>query len=160
MEKLSLKKLKILSFLASFISKIKTDEVFNFLSVKYFSKSLLFREISHIRANYCRSYGPSNLLFPFFRYRLGYLDKIQTKIAENSAIYFFESQHQSKSFLKVSSSLTHPPQDQDPLKCFAKLSGNHILMVNFSKLCKYQTFGLIELYNLSKGQLADRIFKL
>ena len=33
-------------------------------------------------------------------------------------------------------------------------------MANFSKFRKYQTFGLIELHNLSKGQLADRIFKL
>ena len=45
-------------------------------------------------------------------------------------------------------------------KFFAKLNGNHILMANFSKFRKYQTFGLIELHNLSKGQLADRIFKL
>ena len=42
---------------------------------------------------------------------------------------------------------------------FVKLNGNHILMANFSKLRKYQTFVLIELHNLSKGQLADRIFK-
>ena len=40
------------------------------------------------------------------------------------------------------------------------MNGNHILMANFSKHRKYQTFGLIELHNLSKGQLADRIFKL
>ena len=33
-------------------------------------------------------------------------------------------------------------------------------MANFSKFHKYQTFGLIELHNVSKGQLADRIFKL
>ena len=33
-------------------------------------------------------------------------------------------------------------------------------MANFSKHFKYQTFGLIELRNLSKGQLADRIFKV
>ena len=33
-------------------------------------------------------------------------------------------------------------------------------MANLSKFCKYQTFDLIELRNLSKGQLADRIFKL
>ena len=46
-----------------------------------------------------------------------------------------------------------------PFKFFAKLNRNHILMVNFSKLRKY-TFGLIELHNLSKGQLPDRIFKL
>ena len=41
-----------------------------------------------------------------------------------------------------------------------KLNGNHILMVNFSKLRKWQTFLLIELHNLSKCQLADIIFKL
>ena len=33
-------------------------------------------------------------------------------------------------------------------------------MANFSKLRKYETFGLIELHNLSKGQVADRKFKL
>ena len=33
-------------------------------------------------------------------------------------------------------------------------------MASFSKFRKYQTFGLIELHNLSKGQLADRVFKL
>ena len=36
-------------------------------------------------------------------------------------------------------------------KFFAKLNRNHILMANFSKLRKYQTFGLTELYNFSKG---------
>ena len=40
------------------------------------------------------------------------------------------------------------------------MNGNYILMATFFKLRKYQTFGLIELHNLSKGQLADRIFKL
>ena len=45
-------------------------------------------------------------------------------------------------------------------KFFAKLKGNYILMATLSKLRKYQTFGLIELHNLSKGQLANRIFKL
>ena len=45
-------------------------------------------------------------------------------------------------------------------KFFAKLNGNHILVANFFKLRKYQTFALIELHNLSKCQLADRIFKL
>ena len=37
-------------------------------------------------------------------------------------------------------------------KFFAKLNGNHILIANFSKPRKYQTFGLIELHNLSKIQ--------
>ena len=89
-EKLPFKKLEILSFLASFISKTKTGDIFNFLSVKYFIKSLLFLKIWHIRVNYCWSYGPSNLLFRFFRYRLGHLDNRQTKTAENSTIIFFE----------------------------------------------------------------------
>ena len=62
--------------------------------------------------------------------------------------------------VKVSSSLTHPPQNDGPSNFFAKLNGNDILMANFSKFRKYQTFGLTELHNVSKGQLADRIFKL
>ena len=62
--------------------------------------------------------------------------------------------------MKLSSSLTHPPQNDGSLIFFAKLNGNHILMANFSKLRKYQRFGLIELHNLSKGLLADRISKL
>ena len=33
-------------------------------------------------------------------------------------------------------------------------------MASFSKFRKYQTFGLIELHNVGKGELADRIFKL
>ena len=37
-------------------------------------------------------------------------------------------------------------------KFFAKLNGNHILIANFSKPRKYQTFGLIELHNLSRIQ--------
>ena len=62
--------------------------------------------------------------------------------------------------MKVSSSLTHPTQNDGPLNFFAKLNENHILMANFSKFRKYQRFGLTELHNVSKGQLADRIFKL
>ena len=45
-------------------------------------------------------------------------------------------------------------------KFFAKLNGNHILLANFSKFYKYQTFGLIELHDVRKGKLADRICKL
>ena len=56
--------------------------------------------------------------------------------------------------------MTHPPQNDGPLIFFAKLNGNQILMANSSSLRKYKTFGLIELHNLSKGWLADRIFKL
>ena len=115
MEKLPFKKSKMLSFLAPFISKIKTADTFNFLSVKYFGKVLLFLKIWHIRVCYCWSYGPSNLLFGFCRYSLGHLNNRQTKIEENLTIHFFESQHQKKCLLKVSSSLTHPSQNNGPL---------------------------------------------
>ena len=47
-----------------------------------------------------------------------------------------------------------------PFEFFPQLKGNLILMTNFSKLRKYQTFGLTKLHNLSKGQLADGILKL
>ena len=151
--------MKILSFLALFSSKIKTADIFNFLSGKYFCKGLLFLKIWHIRVNYCWNYGPSNLLFRFFRYRLGHLDNRQTKIAENSTLNFFLKLTPKKMF-QVSSSLTHPSQNDGPLNFLRNWTDNHILMANFSKLRKYQTFVLIELHNLSKGQLADRIFKL
>ena len=54
-EKRPLKKLKTLSVLTRFISKINKADIFNFLSVKYFGKRLL--------VNYCGNYGLSNLLF-------------------------------------------------------------------------------------------------
>ena len=90
-EKRPFKKLKIFSFLVLFISKIKTADIFNFLSVKYFGKGLLFLKIWLIRVNYCWNYGPSNLLFCFFRFRLGHLNNRQTKIGENSTIYFLKA---------------------------------------------------------------------
>ena len=90
-QKRPFKKMKILSFLASFISKIKTADIFNFLSVKYFGKGLLFLKFWLIRVNYCWNYGPLNLLFRFFRFRLGHLNNRQTKIGENSTIYFLKA---------------------------------------------------------------------
>ena len=85
------KKLKILSFLASFNSKIETTDIFNFLSVRYFGKGLLFLKLWLVRVNYCWNYGPLNLLFYFFRFRLGHLNNRQTKIGENSTIYFLKA---------------------------------------------------------------------
>ena len=79
----------MLSFLAPFISKIRTADIFSFLSVKYFGKDLLFLKIWHIRVIYCWRYGPPNLLFRFFHYRLGHLDNRQTEIVENSKKIFF-----------------------------------------------------------------------
>ena len=91
-EKQPLKKLKILFFLALiyFFLALK----FFFFFVKYFGKGLLFLKIRHIRVKYGWNYGPSNLLFRFFHYSLGHLDKRQAKIVENSTIHFFESYHQ------------------------------------------------------------------
>ena len=113
-EKRPFKKLKILSFLVLF-SKIKTVDFFNFLSVRYFSKGLLFLKTWHIRANYCWNYGPSNLLLRFFRCHLSHVNNRQTKIAEKLTIHFFESQHQNKCVVKVSGCLTCLPQNDDPL---------------------------------------------
>ena len=136
--------MKILSFLAPFISKIKTADIFNFLSVKYFGKGLLFLKIWHIRVNYCWSYGPSNLLFRFFRYRLGHLDNRQTKIAVNSAIHFFKKLTPKQVFVESLKVFDQPSTKWRSFKFFAKLNRNHILMANFSKLSKYQAFVLIE----------------
>ena len=88
MKKRPFKNLNILSFLPSFISKIKTADTSNCQSVEYFGKGLLFLKFWLIRVSYCWNYGPLNLLFRFFRFRLGHLNNRQTKIAENSAIYF------------------------------------------------------------------------
>ena len=151
--------MKILSFLASFISKIKTADIFNFLSVKYFGKGLLFLKFWLIRVNYCWNYGPLNLLFRFFRFRLGHLNNRQTKIGENSTMCFLKVNIKTSVWWKFQI-LWPTHHKMKSFKFFAKLNGNHISMNNFSKFRKYQTFGLIELHNLSKGQLADKIFKL
>ena len=42
--------MKILSFLETFISKMKRADIFNFLSVKYFGKILLLLKIWHIES--------------------------------------------------------------------------------------------------------------
>ena len=122
-EKRSFKKLKILSFLAPFILKIKTTDIFNFLSVKYFGKGLLFLKI-----------WLDNTFFW----------KLTPKQVFGESFMFFDP----------------PTRKWWSFKFFAKLKGNHILMANFSKFGKYQTFVLTDLHNLSKFQLADRIFKL
>ena len=141
--------MKILSFLAPFILKIKTADICNFWSVNYFGKCLLFLKIWHIKVNYCWSYGPLNLLFRFFRYRLGHFDNRQTKIVENSTIYFLRAD--TKMFIESFKVFDPTITKWRSFNFFAKLNGNHILKANFSKLRKCQTFVLIELRNLGQG---------
>ena len=135
-EKLTFEKLKILSFLAPFISKLKRADILDFLSVKYFSKGLLFLKIWHIRLNYCWRYRPSNLLFRFFCYRLGHLDNRQTKIVENSKKHFFWKVTPKQVFAERFKFFDPPTIKWRSFNFFAKLNGEHILMANFSKLCK------------------------
>ena len=132
----------MLPFFVPFSSKIKTADIFKILLVKYFGKGSLFLKIWQ-RVNYCWSYGPSNLPFHFFRYRVGHLNNRQTKIAETSTINLFKPTPKQV-FVESFKLLT-------VLYVFKKLNRNHILMANLSKLHKYQTFGLTELHNLSEG---------
>ena len=85
------KKVKNLPFFAPFISKIKTGGIFNFLSVRYLSKGLVFLKTWHIRVNHCWNYGPPNLLFRIFRCCLSHLKNRQTKIVENLTIHFLKT---------------------------------------------------------------------
>ena len=147
--------------MVSFISKIKIANFSNFPSIKYFCKGFLFVKILHIIVCYCLNYGPSNLLFRFFRYHLVIL--ITDRIDKNSRKLdntFFWKLTAKEMFVEHFKFFDPPTTKWRPVKCFAKLNGNYILMAAFSKLRKYQTFALIELHNLSKGQLVDRIFKL
>ena len=90
-EKLPFKKLKTLSFLAFFYFKNENSSHFQFYITLIYRQRCVFLKIWHIRVNYCWSYRPSNLLFRFFRCRLGHLDNRQEKIAENTKQRFVES---------------------------------------------------------------------
>ena len=89
-EKWSFKKLKILSILAHFISKIKKLDIFNFPSTKYFVKCFLFLKIWNIRV-YCGNYGQSNLLFCFTGLNLEKLNNRRKETAINLLVHYFES---------------------------------------------------------------------
>ena len=91
MEKRSFKKLKILSILAHFISKIKKLDIFNFPSTRYFVKCFLFLKIWNIRVNYCGNYGQSNLLFCFTGLNSEKLNNRQKETAVNLLVHYFES---------------------------------------------------------------------
>ena len=158
------KKLKNLSFLASFISTIKIADIFDFLSVKYFGKGLLFPKFWLIRVNYCWSYGPSNLLFRFFHFRLGYLYNRQTKIEENSTIYFWKLTPKQR--CGKSLKFFDPPTTKwRSFKFFAKLNGNHILMTNLSKLAVNYSVSCVQLlgrrtYNFWNSDFLTLVWQL
>ena len=129
---------------------LKTPELFFSLTFNKFFTNL----------SWSTTFASLFLLFCFFRYRLGPLNNRQTKIAEKSTIYFFVLVLPKQVFGQSFKFFEPPTTKWRFFKFFAKLNGNHILMANFSKFCKYQTFCLIELHNLRKAQLADWIFKL
>ena len=147
--------MKILSFLAPFISQIKTADIFNFWSVKYFGKGLLFLKTWHIRVTYCWNYGPSNLLFCFFRsfvifFFLAILITDRPKWQKTLQYIFLKATTKTSVWWKFQV-LWSTHHEMTSFNFFAKLNGNHILMAHFPKLCKYQTFAFIESNNLSKG---------
>ena len=115
-EKRSFKKLKILSILARFISKIKKPDIFNFPSIKYFVKCFLFLKIWNVRVNYCGNYGPSNLLFCFTGHNLEKLNNRQREPAVNSLVHYFESYYQKECLVEVSRFLTQWPLNDGSLK--------------------------------------------
>ena len=132
----------------TFLLKI---ENFVFFGVFYFkNKTIWHFQVWPIKANYCWSYGLPNLLFRFFRYHLGHFDNRQTKIVENSTIHFLKANTKISAWWKFQG-LCSPTTKLGSFIFFAELNGNHILMANFSKLCEYQPFVLIELHNLNKA---------
>ena len=47
-----------------------------------------------------------------------------------------------------------------PCKIFVKLNGNHLLTANIFKLDQYQTFGLMNMYNMNEIWFASKKFNL
>ena len=108
-----------------------------FLMNQIFGQRLIIFENWDIWVNYCWNYGLSKLLLQFIEYRLDQLNNKHTKIAVNSAIQYFEGCSENKCLLKVWNFLVHLTSKWQPCKVFAKLNGNHLLMINFFKLHEY-----------------------
>ena len=142
--------MKNLFCFGGFFFKTKIADILNFLCIKYLGKGV----------NYSWNYGSSKLLLHFSEYSLDQLTNKQTKTAVNSTIQFFESRYQKKHLVKVWSFFDPPTIKWRPCKIFAKLSGNHLLMVNIFKLHIYQTFGLLEMHNTSNIWFANNKFCL
>ena len=108
-EKRSIKKLKVLSVLARFISKMKKADIFSFLSVKYFGKRFLFLKTLNVKVNYYGNYGPSNLLFCFTGYILEQLNNRQRETAVNLLVHYFKRLYQKECLVEVSRYLPQWP---------------------------------------------------
>ena len=128
--------------------------------IKCLGKVLSYLKNGGIGVNYCCNYGPLKLLLYFIEYRLDQLNNKHTKTTVNSTIQFFESCYQNKYVVNVWSLLAHLNTKLRRFKIFAKLNGNHLLMTNIFKLHKYQTFGLLKMYNMSKIWFANNKFSL
>ena len=86
------------------------------------------------------------MLLQFIEYRQDQLNNKRTKLAVNWAIQYSEGSSQKKLLsLKI---FVPPTTKWRPYKVFAKLNGNHLLMANIFKFHKYQTFGLMKMYNM------------
>ena len=94
----------------------KKDDIFNFLSVKYFGKRLSFPKIWHVWVKYCWNYGPSNLLFRFTQHILQRPKNRQMKKTINSLIYLIGNYYRKKCLVKVWSFLTHWLENDGPSK--------------------------------------------
>ena len=120
---------------------------------------IIFRKLNY-RVQLCWNYRPLKLLLHSIEYHLDQLNKKHTKIAENSAIQYFEGCSQKKCLLKVWSFSVHPPQNGSPIKFLENWTKSHLLMVNIFKLHKYQTFGLMKMHDMCKIWFANNIFSL
>ena len=112
-----------------------------------------------IGVNYCWNYGPSKLLLHFIEYRLDQLNNKNTKTIVNMNTFFWKppSKEISGRNLKV---FGPPTTKWRHCKNFAKFKENHLLMANIFKLHKYQTFGLLQMHNMSKTWFANDKFSL
>ena len=134
--------MKIWSFLAPFHFKNKNSWYFQFSTIQKFQQRFIVSENLTYKSQLFLKLQAVEFGISFLS--LSFLRKLTAKKVFGETFKFFDP----------------ATTKWRPCKFLAKLNGNHILMANFSKLRKYQTFVLIELRNWNKVQLADRIFKL
>ena len=132
-EKRTFKKLKILSILVHFISKIKKPDIFNFPSIKYFVKYFLFLKTWNWRVNCCGNYRPSNLLFCF----------TGDNLEKNYFFWKLVSKGVSGRSFKISDLVTVKWR---PFEIFSKLNGK-LLLAFWATFRKSKTCVFNEMHN-------------